>query len=206
MKNVVVAVAVLISSFGIAQGKFEQAMGQAMKLWGENKNTEASDLFARIASAEKSSWLPNYYVAAVNCFAAFSEKDKEKMSAMLNKAQDAVDIEMGKNPNNVELLVIQAMIHTAWIASDPMTNGMKLSGKVAELYSKAEAIDPQNPRAVFSKAEFAIGAAKWTGGNVKDLCKDVDRSIELFNKFKPETQFSPSWGLKRALAAQKNCK
>jgi hypothetical protein len=206
MKNLVVVLAVLILSFASAQGKFEQTMGQAMKLWGEGKNTEASDLFARIASAEKSSWLPNYYVAAVNCFGAFSVKDKEKMSSMLNKAQDALDVELAKNPNNVELLVMQAMIQTAWISSDPMTNGMKLSGKVMELYGKAAAIDPTNPRVVFGKAEFGIGGASFTGANVKELCKDIDRSIVLFNNFKAENPFSPSWGLDRALAAQKNCK
>ena len=58
---------------------------------------------------------------------------------------------MDKNPNNAELLVIQAMIHTAWIAFDPMTNGQKLSGTVMELYGKAQAIAPENPRVVFKR-------------------------------------------------------
>ncbi len=31
-------------------------------------------------------------------------------------------------------------------------------------------------------------------------------AIELFATFKPETPFSPKWGLDRALEAQKNCK
>ena len=206
MKNLVVVLTILVSGFAAAQGKFEQAMGQSMKLWGEGKNTEASDMFARIASAEPSSWLPNYYVAAVNCFGAFAENDKDKKAIMLAKAQDAIDFEISKNPNNTEILVMQAMIHTAWISADPMTNGMKLSGKVMELYAKAEAIDPLNPRVVFNKAEFAIGGAAFTGVNVKDLCKDVERSIVLFNNFKPETPFAPNWGLDRALKAQKNCK
>jgi hypothetical protein len=86
-----------------------------------------------------------------------------------------------------------------------MTNAQKLSGKVMELYAQATAIAPENPRVVFGKAEFAIGGAKWTGANVKELCKEVDRSIELFATFKPETPFSPKWGLERALVAQKNC-
>lgn len=206
MKNLVIVLAVLVSGFATAQGKFEQAMGNAMKLWGEGKNTEASDMFARIASAEQSSWLPNYYVAAVNCFGAFSEKNKEKHASMLAKAQDAIDIEMAKNSNNAELLVMQAMIHTAWVSADPMVKGMKLSGKIMELYAKAEAIAPKNPRVVFSKADFAIGGASFTGANVKELCKDVERSIELFNNFKPEMPFAPSWGLDRALSAQKKCK
>jgi hypothetical protein len=45
----------------------------------------------------------------------------------LTKAQNALDVELIKTPNNAELIVLQAMIHTAWITFDPMTNGQKLS-------------------------------------------------------------------------------
>lgn len=206
MKNFIFTVAILVSGLVSAQGQFEQGMGKAMLLWSEGKNEEASAIFERIASAEKSSWLPNYYVAAVNTFAAFGTKDKDKMTAMLAKSQHAIDIEMAKDTKNPEIMVMQAMIHTAWISSDPMTNGMKLSGKVMELYAMASAIAPTNPRVAFSKADFAIGGAAWTGANVKDLCKDVDRAVELFATFEPEIPFAPSWGLERAIAAQKNCK
>ena len=87
-----------------------------------------------------------------------------------------------------------------------MVYGMTLSSKVGALYAKAQAIAPENPRVVFGKAEFAIGGAKWTGANVKELCKDVQRSIGLFATFKPETVFHPNWGLERAKEALKNCK
>ena len=206
MTKLIIAIALFITTFVSAQTQFEQGMGKAFGLWKEGKNQEASDLFERIASAEKNSWLPNYYVALINSTSAFQTKDKERINILLTKAQSNLDIEMTKNPNNPELLVMQAMIHTGWIAFDPMTYGMTLSGKVSELYAKAEAIAPENPRVVFCKAEFAIGGAKWTGANVKDLCKDVERSIALFATFKPETPFSPKWGLDRANEALKNCK
>ena len=206
MKNLFLTLVLLASGFASAQGQFEQGMGKAMQMWSEGKNTEASAMFERIASAEKNSWLPNYYVAAVNTFASFGTKDKEQMTAMLNKSQAALDVELAKNLTNAELLIMQAMIYTAWVAYDPMTNGMKLSGKVMENYSKALAIDPNNPRAVFGKADYGIGGAKWTGADVKVLCKDVERSIALFASHKPETPFSPTWGLKRAEETLKNCK
>ncbi|MNF38528.1 hypothetical protein D3C84_194800 [compost metagenome] len=206
MTKIITAIALFIFSLVSAQGQFEQGMGKAFGLWKEGKNTEASDLFERIAAAEKNSWLPNYYVALVNTTTAFGTKDKSQMDLLLTKAQNALDVEMVKDQNNAELLVMQAMIHTAWVAFDPMTNGQKLSGKVMELYGKAQAIAPENPRVVLGKAEFGIGGAKWTGANMQELCKEVDRSIQLFATFKPETPFSPKWGLDRALEAQKNCK
>ncbi|SHH03872.1 hypothetical protein SAMN05444372_11366 [Flavobacterium micromati] len=206
MTKIITTIAFFICSLLSAQGQFEQGMGKAFQLWGEGKNTEASDLFERIAAAETTSWLPNYYVAFVNASTAFKTKDKNQMNLLLSKAQKVLDVEMDKNPNNAELLVIQAMIHTAWISFDPMTNGQKLSGKVMALYGKAQAIAPENPRVVFSKAEFEIGSAKYWGTDTKPMCAQIEKAIGLFATFKPETAFSPKWGLERATAAMKNCK
>lgn len=206
MTKIIITIALFISSLVSAQGQFEQGMGKAFQLWGEGKNTEASALFERIAAAEKTSWLPNYYVALVNTTTAFGTKDKEQINLLLTKAQNALDVELIKAPNNPELLVMQAMIHTAWIAYDPMTNGQKLSGTVMGLYAKAEAIAPENPRVVFGKAEFEIGGAKFWGKDTKPMCAQIEKAIGLFATFKPETAFSPKWGLERAEAALKNCK
>ena len=206
MTKIITTIALFICSLLSAQGQFEQGMGKAFQLWGEGKNTEASDLFERIAAAEKTSWLPNYYVALVNTTTSFGTKDKEQINLLLSKAQKALDLEMDKNPNNAELLVMQAMVHTAWIAFDPMTNGQKLSGKVMELYGKAQAIAPENPRVVFGKAEFEMGAALFWGTDTKPMCAQIEKSIGLFTTFKSETPFSPKWGLDRATEALKNCK
>jgi hypothetical protein len=206
MKKIITTIAFFTMIVVSAQGKFEQGMGKAFQLWGEGKNTEASAMFERIALAEPTSWLPNYYVALVNTTTAFQTKDKEQINLLLTKAQNALDVELIKTPNNAELIIMQAMIHTAWITFDPMINGQKLSGKVMELYGKAQAIAPENPRAVFGKAEFEIGAAQFWGTDTKPMCAQIDKAIGLFATFKPETPFSPKWGLERALEAQKKCK
>jgi len=215
MTKLITAFALFVCSLLAAQGQeasasktgsqFDQGMGKAFGLWKEGKNTEASDLFERIAAVETTTWLPNYYVALVNTTSAFGTKDKEKIKVLLSKAQTALDTEMVKDQNNAELYVMQAMINTAWIVYDPMTNGQKLSGPTMELYAKAEAIAPNNPRVVFSKAEFEIGGAKFWGKDIKPMCAQIDKAIGLFSTFQPETAFSPSWGLDRALEAQKNC-
>lgn len=206
MKKLITLLLLIAATTLSAQAKFEEGMGRAFQLWGEGKNDEASAMFERIAAAEKNSWLPNYYVALVNTISAFQTKDKERLSALLVKAQQALDVEMVKQPSNAELLVMQAMIYTAWVASDPMTYAMQYSGKVMELYTKARVIAPENPRVVFGKAEFEMGGAKYFGSDTKPMCAEIDRSIGLFEKFKPESPFHPKWGLDRALEAQKGCK
>ncbi|WP_432221189.1 hypothetical protein ACRASX_10555 [Flavobacterium sp. TMP13] len=206
MTKIITAITLFVCSLLTAQSQYETGMQKAFGLWKEGKNTEASALFERIAAAEKTNWLPDYYVALVNTTAAFQTTDKTQLNLLLNKAQTALDIEMIKDQNNAELYVVQAMIYTAWIVSDPMTNGMKYSAKVMEQYEKAEGLAPNNPRVVFGKADFQMGGAKWTGIDTKPLCAEVDKAIELFATFKPESPFAPSWGLERALETQKNCK
>jgi len=206
MKTVIISFMLLVTSLSNAQGQFEQGMQKAFQLWGEGKPAEASAMFERIASAEKNSWLPNYYVALVNTTTAFqSLGDKEKVAPLLDKAQEALDIEFIKHPENPEILVMQAMIYTAWVAYDPMTNAMKYSPKVMEMYARAEKIAPENPRVVFGKAEFEIGGARYFGSDTKPMCAQIDKAITLFANFKPETAFHPNWGLDRALEAQKEC-
>ena len=206
MTKIIVILVLMATSLLSAQTDYSENMQKAFALWEEGKNTEASAVFERIASVEKENWLPNYYVALVNTTTAFETKDKDKVSNLLAKAQNVMDKELALNPENAELLVLQAMIHTAWIVFDPMTNGMKFSGKVMELYGKAEEIAPNNPRVVLNKAEFEIGSAQFFGTDIQSLCAQIAKSIELFATFKPETAFSPNWGLERAQEAAKNCK
>lgn len=206
MKTIITSIAFFISSLLTAQGQYEQGMGKAMQLWGEGKSEEATALFERIASAEKANWLPSYYVAMVNTTEAFNPKNKEKVAALITKAQDAIDNATVISPNNSEIMVVQAMLYTAILMQDPMTNGQKYSSLAMEQYAKAQMIDPNNPRVVFSKAEFEIGSAKYWGTDTKPMCAAIAKSIELFANFKPETPFSPKWGLDRAQAALKSCK
>lgn len=206
MKKIITLIILFVVVIASAQTQFEKGMEKAFGLWKEGKNDEASAMFERIAAAEKNSYLPNYYVALINTTSVFTEKDKTKIDLLLTKAQDALDKEIIKDQNNAELYVLQALIYTGYVVADPMTNGMKYSAKVMEAYAKAKAIDPNNPRAVFGEADYQLGGAKWTGVDTKPLCVQVDKAIELFGTFKPETPFSPKWGLERALETQKNCK
>lgn len=206
MKTIITSIAFFIGSLLSAQTPFEQGMGKAMQFWGEGKDNEAVATFERIASVEKTNWLPNYYIAFINTINAFNTKDKDKVNALLIKAQDAIDNATAISPNNSEIMVVQAMLYTAILVQDPMNNGQKYSSLVMEQYAKAIAINPNNPRAVFSKAEFEIGGAKYWGTDIKPMCEAIAQSIELFANFKPESVFHPKWGADRAKEALENCK
>lgn len=205
MKQLISIAAFLIMLSINAQSNYQEGMQKAFQLWSENKSIEASNLFERIASAEKDNWLPLYYAAQVNIVNSFGETNKDKLTMQLDRAQALLDKATVISKNNAELLVLQAMLHTAWIAFDGATYGMTLSAKVADLYARAEKLAPENPRAVYCKAEWNIGSAQYFNQDTSAFCKDLQRSLELFSKFKPETPFHPNWGKDRAEALLESC-
>lgn len=206
MVRIITFIVFFVVSIATAQTPFEHQMTTALKTLKEGKTSEALVQFERIASVEKANWLPNYYLALSNTIQAFDEKDKVKMIELLQNAQKAQDICNRLVGDNPEVLVMQAMIHTAWIVYDPMTYGRTLSEDVMSNLNKAYEIAPENPRVVFQKASFEMGMANYFGQDSAAMCAEIEKSIGLFTTFKPESASHPNWGLEKAQEASKNCK
>ena len=205
MKKLILSIVLLGATLVNAQDRYSKGMEKAFELWQNQKATEASNMFERIATAEPGKWLPYYYVSQINTVISFGEKDEEKLSKQLERAKELLDVAKAISPNNPELLVQEALINTAWIAFDGATYGMTLSQKNAQLYQKAMELAPNNPRVVFSKAEWDMGSARYFGKDTTPYCEDVERALELFATFKSETPFYPSWGKERAEEVLANC-
>lgn len=205
MQKLAIILALLVTGVVTSQSNYEEGMQKAFELWGNNP-TEASNLFERIAKAEPNNWLPSYYAAQINIIASFGEKDKDKLTAQLGKAQNLINDATAISKNNPEILVLQALLHTAWVAYDGATYGMTLSGKVTALYAQAEQLAPENPRVVLNKADWAMGSARFFGQDTTPFCKDVEGALELFANFKPESPFHPKWGKNRAEQILESCK
>jgi hypothetical protein len=124
MKQLIVITTLLVTGFVNAQGNYEKGMQKAFGLWGKNQPIEAANLFERIAKVESNNWLPPYYAAQINIVYSFGEKDEDKLSAQLKKAQDLINDAMVISKENPEILVLQALLHTAWVAFDGATYGM----------------------------------------------------------------------------------
>jgi len=206
MKKLIIIVIVLFSGVITAQSNFEKGMQKAFQLWQDNKTDEAENMFERISNAETDQWLPHYYIAQINSLKSWEEKDENILKAQLEKAQEHLNSAIAISKDNPELLVLQAIVFTNWVVFDGMTYGMKYSGKIIELYNKAYKLAPQNPRVVFSKSDWAMGSARYFGQDTKPFCAEIEKSIELFATFKPESKMHPSWGKQRAEEVAKSCK
>ena len=206
IRTVVTVCALLIAVALTAQDQYTKGMSKAMDLWGQGKITEASNLFERIAMAEDDNWIPYYYVAQVNTTSAFGLKDEALLRQRLDKAKEFVDIAKRIAPDNAEIVVQEAMINTAWMAFDGATYGPMLSGKNMQLYNRALQLAPENPRVVYSKANWDMGSARYFGKDTTPYCKDVERALELFATFENDTPFYPSWGQDQAKQVLEQCK
>lgn len=205
MKQVTTLLILFITLTGFSQTAYEKGMNKAFATWGEGNSVEASNLFERISKAEKDNWIPLYYVAQVNILHSFGEKDKTQLQLKLDKAKEALEKAKELSPDNAELLVLEALHNTAWIAFDGATYGMTLGGPTTEIYNKAVALATDNPRVVYCFAEWNMGMASYFGKDTTPYCNDMKKAIELFSTFKNETLFYPSWGLDRAEQLYKNC-
>ena len=184
MKHLVVLLAILISSTAMAQSKYEQGMTKAFELMEQDKMDEASNLFQRIATAEKENWLPYYYVAQVEILKVWQnweERDETMLKAQTAKAQEYIDTANSFTIDNVYTMYLQAQVHTIWVADDGMKYGMSLSPKVVQLYEKALKLEPNNPMLILSKAEWDMGGAAFFGTSTEPYCKEIERAMTLFS-------------------------
>jgi hypothetical protein len=206
LKLFIIGVVVSLTANIQAQTNYEIVMEKAFSLW-ESNPLDASKLFERIASAEPENWLPPYYAAETLILDGFTKlNDKNGLEAQLNQAQTFLNDATAISKDNPEIMVMQALLYTVYVASDGATYGMMYAGKVMALYNQAEKLAPNNPRVVLSKADWEIGGARYFGQDIKPFCKEVERSLELFATFKPESQFAPNWGKERAEDILKDCK
>ncbi|AXT19594.1 hypothetical protein D7030_10000 [Flavobacteriaceae bacterium AU392] len=201
-----VLIAMFITGLITAQTNYEKGMEKALELMQSNKLDAAENIFERIANAESDEWLAHYYIAQINSLKSWNVKNEALLKAQLDKAEKHINEAKQVSENNVEILVLQAHILTNWVAYDGATYGMKYAASVSELYNRAYELAPENPRVVYNKAEWAMGSAKYFGQDTKPFCKDIEKSLELFANFKPESKFHPNWGKQRAEQVLASCK
>lgn len=205
MKKQILIIAILFTGIITAQSKYQTGMTKAFALWKTGKLTEASQLFERISKAEPTKWLPPYYAATVEVIGSFGLKDEAVLKAKLTKAQQFLDLAKSNSENNPEIIIIQAFLNLGYIAFDGQKYGMTLSGANAQLYAKALAIAPNNPRVILGNAEWNMGAAKFFGKSTKPYCEEIKRAIKFGKVEKIDIEFYPEFMLERAQKVLKQC-
>lgn len=206
MKYLIVIAVLFVAKTLTAQTNYNDGMQNALELLQDHKWNEAEPIFEQLTVSDPNEWLPNYYMAQINSLKTWSEKDPEKVSTQLQKAQNYIDKAMAIEKDNADILAMQALILINWVAFDGMTYGMEYSSQISDLYDKAYNLEPTNPMVVLGRAEWHMGSARFFGQDTKPFCKDIEKAIKLFANFKPKSPFHPNWGKERAHQMANSCK
>ena len=164
-------------------------------MMAKQNGAEMANNFERIADAEKTQWLPYYYAAYCKIVQSYNEQDNSKKDAIADKSKELIDKAvsiLGKD--NSETAVVKSMIATAHMIVDPQSRYMTYGTESGEYIEKAKSLDSTNPRPVLLEAEGKFYTPEQFGGG-KDVAKEYfDKASDLYEKFQPETELSPTWG------------
>ncbi|MBA3970823.1 MAG: hypothetical protein H0X46_01520 [Bacteroidetes bacterium] len=210
MKKLVSIAALLsITLFAAAQNKkYISAMEKNVAALDTTRDAiqlqSLANNFERIGSAEKSEWLPSYYVAYCYVNMTYSTKG-DMIDTYCDKADKFISVADSINPNNSEIYTLKAQIASARISVNPMTRGQKYGTISGELTDKAKEFDKTNPRPYYLEGTSYFYTPPMFGGG-KDKAKPVfQKALEMFETFKPASTIAPNWGKNSTLYFLKKC-
>jgi hypothetical protein len=148
----------------------------------------------RIAASEKTEWLPNYWVAYCYMKDSYSEKDDDKKDLLLDKADTFLGNVDKLVKNNDEVEIMRANLANARMAVSPSFRWMKYGSKVEKAIESAKKVNPNNPRISLLEAQGIFYKPEIFGGGKAKSKPFLEKSLELFSKFKPASSISPNWG------------
>jgi len=155
---------------------------------------ESANQFERIATAEKSRWMPYYYASYSLVVMSFDENDGGKKDQILDRAQELLDKAMELEPGESELHVLQAFLYPSRIMVDPMGRGMDLIGRMLSSLETAKGLNPDNPRAYFLEGVNKLNLPPSMGGGVEAGKPILEEALQKFEAFANEDPLWPGWG------------
>lgn len=202
MKKLLLSIALgLLSLNGAAQTTYEKVMKEKITKietckTAEEFNALAND-FQRISVKETDKWLPNYYTALSHIQKGrvmMREGKLDQLDETADNAQKFVDLAMAVDANNSEIYLLQKMVYSLKMMVNPMERYMKYGMKAGEMLTKAEELNPNNPRVILIKAEDIYFTPEQYGGSKTKGMELFKLALEKFNSFKPKTALDPNWG------------
>lgn len=155
---------------------------------------ESANRFERIATAEKSRWMPYYYASYSLVSMSYDESDGGQRDLILDRAQDLLDQALDLEPKESELHVLQAFLYPSRIIIDPMGRGMIYMEKIFASLGTAKALNPENPRSYFLEGINKLNLPPSFGGGA-DVAKPIlEVALVKFEAFTNEDPLWPGWG------------
>ena len=206
MKKIFVILIILaITLPGITQeNKYQEAMSSAIETLdnasGQDAYLACASRFERIATAEKTLWMPYYYASYSLVVMSFDETDGAKKDLVLDRAQQLLDVALEMEPKESELFALQALLYPSRILVDPMSRGMEYMGLIFSSLETAKALNPENPRSYFLEGINKVNMPPSMGGGPEEAKPILEMAVAKFEAFNNSDPLWPSWGEEGARA------
>ncbi len=200
MKTGFILIAIALWSFAASgqDDKYLNAMLTSMESMDNASDKEdylkCASQFERIATAEKTKWMPYYYGANSLIILSFEESDGDQKDLILDRAQEMLDKAFELAPEESELHALQAFLYPSRILVDPMGRGMLYMEKMFLSLETAKALNPDNPRIYFLEGVNKANLPPAMGGGPEVAKPVLELASAKFKTFKNEDPLWPGWG------------
>lgn len=161
--------------------------------------------FDMIVSKWENEWSSNYYAAYSKTIASFIVQDSKKKDLFLDEADKYLEKIKAIDSQNDETWVLAALITNARISVDGQNRGMQYGGIFNQNLSKAEKINPDNPRIYYLRGTSLFYTPEMYGGGKAKAKPLLEKAKELFDKETKTSVLKPHWGEKENLDYLKQC-
>ena len=100
-------------------------------------------------------------------------------------------------PRDSETLVLNAFWLQAKVMVSVLLRGPMYIKEIETLLERAQALDPQNPRVYFLKAQAALNKPSFIGGGKKKALPLLLKAQAKYEAHSQSCELSPNWGYKQ---------
>ncbi len=204
-KIALLAFATVLATTGFAQAeKYVKAMEPKIAQLDTARNgavlLDLANSFERIATTEKTQWLPYYYAALAHAYFGYSKisggmsGDPAVIDPVADKAAALLAEAEKMSPNNSEIFVVHKVINTLRMMVDPQNRYMTYGPAAQEALDKAKSLNPENPRVYLLEGQDKFYTPEQFGGSKEEAKKLFETAMQKYNAFKPENALTPNWG------------
>jgi hypothetical protein len=201
MKRTTLLLGVLLSATLVMgqNEKYYQKMGETLGQFVSCNSVEdyqdLANKFHVIAGMETGEWLPLYYEA--HCYILMSFMDQQEAAVRdgyLERASSSIDKMIEIAPDEAEVYVMKAFYHTGYMVINPPGRSMSTSPLIGAALTRALAIEPNNPRALFLRISNEMGTASFFGSDTAPICEKAAELLETWDSYQLKSPIHPSWG------------
>ena len=150
--------------------------------------------FERIASAEKSKWLPYYYASYCCAISSLLDTTISKKDTYLDRADEYINIADSLKQDNSEIYTLKGLISQMRLMVNPMERWQKYGPLANNYFKKAKELDPTNPRPDYLIGQSLLYTPVQFGGGTEVARPILEESMKKYESFKLENSISPDWG------------